>query len=188
MLRIRTDMYTHTHIRRTYMLTWHACERLKKHMYIYKIPWIQINRCVSIVFVITCAKLVTMALQEQWWQRRRLLIFSSRLKLANKPNSKLVPPRHLNVVQKESNRTPPTTWPTYALNRRPGSCYPTPKCGCFRFGCATRILPLPVWSHCNFVGPKRKPDHANIGIDVEISLISGLGVEIHAFQGNRPPS
>jgi len=143
---IRTDMYTHTHIRRTYMLTWHACKRLQKHMYIYKKkPWIQINRCVPIVFVITCAKLVTVALHEHWWQHRRLLIFSSRLKLANELNSKLVPPRHLNVVQKESNRTPPTSWPTYALNR---SCYPTPKCRCFRFGFATRIFPLPIWSHC----------------------------------------
>jgi len=122
------------------------------------------------------AKLVTVALHEQWWQRRCLLIFSSRLKLANKPNSKLIPPRHLNVAQKESNRTPPTTWPTYALNRQPGSCYPTPKCGCFRFGFATRIFPLPVWSHCILVGPKRKPVHANIDIAVGISLISRLGV------------
>jgi len=143
----------------------------------------QIHRCVSIVFVITCAKLVTVALHDQWWwQRRRLLIFSSRLKLANKPDSELVPPRHVNVFQKESNRTPPTTWPTYALNRRPGSCYSMPKCGCFRCGFATLIFLLPVWSHCILVGPKRNPVHANIGIAVGISLISGLRVDIHAFQ------
>jgi len=36
----------------------------------------------------------------------------------------------------------------------PRSCYPTPKCGCFRFECATRIFPLPVWSHCILVFPK----------------------------------
>jgi len=164
------------------MLTWHACERSQKHKHIYKKnTWIQINRCVSIVFVITYAKLVPVALREQWRQRRRL-IFSSRLKLANKPNSNLIPPRHLNVIQKESNRTPPTTWPTFALNRRLGSCYPTPKCGSFRLGFMTCIFPLPVWSLSIPMGSNGKPDPENINIAVGISLISRLGVEKHAFE------
>jgi len=154
-------------------------------MHIYKKnPRLQINRCVLwviIVFVITCAKLVTVALREQWWQRC-WQIFSSRLKLANEPNSYLVPPRHLNVVQKVSNyKTPPTTWPTYTLNCQPGSCYPIRKCGIFRWF-AKYIFSLPVRSPSIPMGSNGKPDPENIGIAVGISLISCLGVEKRVFQ------
>jgi len=38
------------------------------------------------------------------------------------------------------------------------------------------------------VGPNEKPVPKNIGIFVGMSLISQIGVKIHAFQGNRPPS
>ena len=44
------------------------------------------------------------------------------------------------------------------------------------------IFPLPVWSHSILMSPNGKLNPGNIGIAVGISLISGLGAEIHAFE------
>ena len=44
------------------------------------------------------------------------------------------------------------------------------------------ICPLPVRSHSFLTSPNGKPDPKNIGIVVEISLISCLEAEIHAFE------
>ena len=50
------------------------------------------------------------------------------------------------------------------------------------------IFILPVWSHSLLVSPIGKLDPENIGIAVEISLISCLEAEIHAFGVWRLPS
>ena len=50
------------------------------------------------------------------------------------------------------------------------------------------IFPLPVRSHSILMSPNGKPDPENIREAVEISLISCLGAEIHAFELYRPPS
>ena len=44
------------------------------------------------------------------------------------------------------------------------------------------IFPLPVQLHSILMSPKGKLDPKNIGIAVEISLISCLEAEIHAFE------
>ena len=49
-------------------------------------------------------------------------------------------------------------------------------------------FPLPVHSHSVLMSPNGKLDPENIGIAVEISLISCLEAEIHAFEVLRPPS
>ena len=43
------------------------------------------------------------------------------------------------------------------------------------------IFPFPVWSHSILMSLNGKLDPENIGIAVEISLISCLEAEIHAF-------
>ena len=49
------------------------------------------------------------------------------------------------------------------------------------------IFPIPVGSHSLLVCPNGKLDPENIGIAVEISLISGLEAKIHAFDVLKPP-
>ena len=50
------------------------------------------------------------------------------------------------------------------------------------------IFPLPVQSHSIFMSFNGKLDPENIGIAVEIPLISCQGAKIHAFEVFRPPS
>ena len=50
------------------------------------------------------------------------------------------------------------------------------------------IFPLPVWSYGILMSFNGKLDPENIGIAVGSSLISRLGVEIHALEVKRPPS
>ena len=49
------------------------------------------------------------------------------------------------------------------------------------------IFPFPVCSHSNLMSSNGKPDPENIGIAVEISLISCLGTEIQALEVWRQP-
>ena len=44
------------------------------------------------------------------------------------------------------------------------------------------IFPIPVQSHSILMSPNGKLDPKNIGIAVEISLITCLDAEIHAFE------
>ena len=50
------------------------------------------------------------------------------------------------------------------------------------------IFLLPVRSHSILKSPNGKVNPENIGISVEISLISCLEAEVHAFEVQRPPS
>ena len=50
------------------------------------------------------------------------------------------------------------------------------------------IFLLPVQSHSILISPNGKLDPKNIGLAIEISLISCLEAEIHAFEVSRPPS
>ena len=47
---------------------------------------------------------------------------------------------------------------------------------------------FPVWSHSILMSLNGKQDCENIGVAVEISLISRLGAEIYALEVKRPPS